>query len=319
MKKLIALLLFIAMPLSAQQMDTTVHCRNCVLVDSTVSLDSVPKIDTTWVKLTRINYTYRDSLVIKPHVAAPFDTTGFKVLAHVVPLAQSDKGDGPVPLGVSGWKGMMLYDDVTAPLPSAIRWFYRDGCWGGVSPGEAWFEYGMARQNVTTVYTRQWMKVSYNWVGHPVGTKITFHGWGTNGSQQIMFLMGSSKSATGTLRLGWHWQGAGQLPTSAAVGGLSGLDPKGGNFAVPGGIFLRDKWNKVETMSHAAPNGTRGSWAKIWINDILVADVSGYDAARATNVPLSVYKLSPTWGGGTGCTASGGQNMWLGDIWVMGK
>lgn len=248
------------------------------------------------------------------------DTAGMRLLAAVAPTRQNDPGTGPVKLANGGsWSGQMVYD----PAEHAIRYDLRDGCWGGTSAGSAWFEVGMVALNARTVYTSQWVKVSPNWVGHVVGMKMTIQGWGTGpagGNQQILFLRGSPNSATGTLRVGWSWQGAGALPAAAKVGGLTGLDPKGGNFSVPGGVLQRGKWTRVETLSYTGPPGTRTSWSRIWMDGTLVADVDGYDAT--TTLPtyaLAAYKLLSVWGGGSSCTAPGGQQYLIRDVVVLGR
>ncbi|MBK8006754.1 MAG: hypothetical protein IPK12_23480 [Gemmatimonadetes bacterium] len=251
---------------------------------------------------------------------AGIDTAGMKLLAAVAPTRQNDPGTGPVKLANGGtWSGQMVYD----ATQRAIRYDLRDGCWGGTSAGAAWFEIGMTALNARTVYTRQWVMVSPNWVGHAVGMKMTILGWGTGpagGNQQILFLRGSPGSATRALRVGWSWQGAGALPTAAKAGGLSGLDPKGGNFSVPGGVLTRGRWTKVETESYTGLPGTRTSWSKIWMDGQLVADVDGYDAT--TTLPtyaLASYKLLSVWGGGASCTAPGGQQYWIRDVLVLGR
>jgi hypothetical protein len=318
-----------ALPLAAQATRDSVVCTQCVKADSAIRVDTVPVVryDTSWT------YVLRDSVIRVPvtpppppppasGAIQPSDTAGFQLLAHVVPVRDDDPGDGPVPLGDSkGWVGQMGYDagPHLAPFAAAIRWHYRDGCWGGTSPGHAWFEAGLASRNAHTIYTRGWYRVSATWVGHVVGTKLWLHGWGQNGNQQILYLRGSGQTAGGTLRLGWSWQGAGALPTSARVGGFGGVDSKNGNFSVYGGTFPRDRWVKVETLSHAAPVGTRGSWAKVWLDGQLVAHVDGFDAARVAETRLTAQKLSPVWGGGVSCTAPGGQDFWIADFTVTGR
>lgn len=322
---LIACLLALASPVSAraQAMDTTIYCHGCVKADSAGVPDSAP----AWNYFTRWTFTYRDSLVIAPKPITPppaptagLDTAGMNLLAAVTPTRQNDPGTGPVKLANGGsWVGQMVYD----PAEHAIRYDLRDGCWGGTSAGFAWFEVGMVAKNARTVYTRQWVKVSDNWVGHAVGMKMTILGWGTGpagGNHQILFLRGSPKSATGALRVGWSWQGAGALPTAAKVGGLMGLDPKGGNFSVPGGVLPRGQWVKVETWSYTGLPGTRTSASKIWMDGRLVADVDGYDATGTLpTYALAAYKLLSVWGGGASCTAPGGQRYWIRDVVVLGR
>lgn len=325
---LLAVVLALASPgrVLGQAMDTTVHCRACVKTDSLAVPDSAP----AWRYFTTWTFTFRDSLLITPkpvpppveHAGGPLpsDTAGMRLLAGVTPTRQNDPGFGPVKLANGGtWSGQMYFD----AAEQAIRYDLRDGCWGGTSAGFAWFEVGMVAQNARTVYTSQWVKVSPNFYGHAVGMKMTILGWGTGpggGNHQILFLRGSPRSSTGTLRVGWSWQGAGALPTAAKVGGLSGLDPVGGNFSVPGGVLQRGTWTKVETLSYTGPPGTRSSWSKIWMDGALVADVDGYDATRTLpTYALSAYKLLSVWGGGVSCTAPGGQQYYIRGVQVLGR
>lgn len=317
---LIASLLALASPLRAQAADTTIVCTQCVPVDSTARVDStVVRVDTTWAVSTHWTVTYRDSLVITPRV---LDTTGFRPLAAVIPTKQGDKGTGPVTwLGNGTWVGQMYFDSAApAPYTNAIRWFYRDGCWGGVSPGYSWFENGLAGAKVHDLYYTAYVRVSDNWVGHAVGTKLMLIGWGVNGNQFILRQSGSPNSATGTLWYQIAWQGGSTAFPGRVLKG-SGKPTSVGSWNVTAyATQPRGQWQKIEIQTHAGPQGTGTSWIKLVVNGVLVAHIDQMDFMNWAGDPyVSAVKQSPVWGGGTSCTAPGGQNLWFSGIRIYGK
>jgi hypothetical protein len=347
-------------PLTAQTVDTTrvpVPYKDSVRViasqDSTFDwrkLDGVRvpvRVDTIWAYrrdstrvLVQVDTTWRDSVFMAccrdslvfttrplppPPTASGIDTTGFRRLGAVTPRYDNDQGLGPIPLGgggVNGWDGQMYFDQgaALAPFNTAIRWFYRDGCWGGTSPGKAWFETGLKAQAVHDVYYRAWIRVSSNWTGHVVGTKLMLLGWGTNGNQTILRQAGSANSASGALRYQISWQGGSARFPGKTLVGNGQPDADGGWNISSLATQPRNQWQKVEIQAHAGPGGTGTSWIKLFVDDKLVLHLVDMDFRSDLLDPyLSAVKQSPVWGGGTSCTAPGGQNLWFADIYVSGR
>jgi hypothetical protein len=173
------LALVAALPLAAQAADTTVVCTQCVK-DSTVTLDSVA----TWEVFTRINYTYRDSLIITPKgpPTAGNDPAGFTVVADVdwrgVTGSSPAPGEthGPWVRYAPGNHGWAVLDSTAPGSPWALE--VRTPAGAKQGSGYEHLEVKLP-PGTTRVHLRWAVYVPAAYVPPVGGIQKLFHVWGT--------------------------------------------------------------------------------------------------------------------------------------------
>jgi hypothetical protein len=167
-------------PLEAQATDTLVHCRGCVK-DSTVTIDSVA----TWEFFTRINYTYRDSLIITPRAQPPAagnEPAGFTVVADVewrgVTGSSPARGEthGPWVRYAPGNHGWAVLDSTAPGSPWALE--VRTPAGARQGSGYEHLEVTLP-PGTTRVHLRWAVYVPAAYVPPVGGIQKLFHVWGT--------------------------------------------------------------------------------------------------------------------------------------------
>jgi hypothetical protein len=274
------LALVAALPLAAQAADTTVVCTQCVK-DSTVSIDSVA----TWEVFTRINYTYRDSLIItpkRPPVAAscPNLPAGYAVV--------SERSFGSP--REDGWTerkdpARLLYlSDATGPrsAPGIARALYPVGFAGGSGPVRV----DRAVPQRSGVFLCFWIRLSPNWVGHPTNVNKVFHLW----------IAGQNKAVV-------DMSGAGRGPFRLRVTLQNGYPTASRNLAsrasTPAGT-----WARVEVELLANTPGQEDGRARWWVDGQLAGDYAVGWLSPTQRGGWSLVSWNPTWGGVGGTIAA---------------
>lgn len=227
--------------------------------------------------------------------------------------------DGHVPLTVRGFEsgaaspgwtdgprgGIDFVTDSSAPQsrPGIARMLFERGWRGGVAPAHA--EYRVpASTRVRQLYASYWVKVSRNWYGHPVVSKV---GYAWIGGRP-MFYLGLVGNGHGALRVQGRLQDLAIFPS------------QGGNLAIRRGRggFGRDRWHQIEVLLVANTPGRADGEAWWWVDRRLAGYARDVGWVQEGAAPYwAGVSWRPIWGGGGG-TVPDDQYMYMDEIYVSG-
>jgi len=188
--------------------------------------------------------------------------------------------------------------DATAPLspPNVLQIIYPSGFVAGAAPGTTIHDLGRVRQ----LYVGLWWKASNPWQGHPSNVnKIQF--LFPSGAGDMTMVMYGSPGGPYELRVIPQFP---NIPSTWMV-------PNVNRVPVTLGQWHRIEWLVVYNTTNDPPNGI----VRWWLDGQLIGD---YWNAQFPNDPLSVYKVSPTWGG-TGGAKSETDYYWYDHIHISGR
>lgn len=286
MKRLLAwlvLMLLAFAPLAGQATRDSVVCTACVL-DSTITRDSVPVIDTVaWAQTTTISWFKRDSIQKVPVVAAscPNLPAGYRVVTERPFAAKGE--DGWSERATSNYQ---LVSDATAPrsAPGIARAYYPAGYKAGTGP----IAVDHAVPKAQGLFTCFWLRLSPGWVGEPSGVNKVLHFW----------LGGSNRAVISA-------QGAGAGPFRASIR-TQNTWPVGNRNLGGSGQIRPGHWSLVEVELVTNAAGVANGRARWWVDGQLAGDYAlGWTQAAGWWERVS---WNPTWGGTAGVL---GQPQWM--------
>jgi len=266
-------------PLAGQATRDSVVCTACVL-DSTITKDSVPVIDTVaWAQTTTISWFRRDSIQKVPVIAAscPNLPAGYRIVSERPFAAKGEDGWSERATG-----NYQLVSDPTAPrsAPGIARAYYPAGYKAGTGPVAV----DHAVPKAQGLFTCFWLRLSPGWVGEASGVNKILHLW-----------------IAGVNRAYLSAQGVGAGPFALQVRTQQTWPVGNRNLTGPGRI-VPGRWQRVEVELVANSAGQADGRARWWVDGQLAADYAlGWTQAASWWERVS---WNPTWGGTRGVLAS---------------
>ena len=188
------------------------------------------------------------------------------------------------------------------PTPAARMLFPR-GWRGGTAPARAEFPIPKAEQP-KQIYVSYWLKVSDNWFGHPVVSKIGY-----------VWIGGRPKFYAGLVG-----KGRGPQRLQARLQNYFVKPAQGGNLDIRGGgEFTRGTWHHCEYVLVANTPGRPDGMVRWWMDGKLVGQAT--DIAWVGPGESAVWERvswRPIWGG-SGSQIPEDQYMYIRSLYVSGK
>ena len=325
MKKLLALLLFVGLPLSAQ---TSGSCTKQATGSHacTIRPDTVRVADTTALRVVRDSLgsilAYRDAVIVAlkdtiatlrapaptpvptptpvpPPAPEPQPSPLIPELPSGYNLRLTWSGSPAPPSGwPTGWAGspagsVSVVSDPTAPVsPSAVaRINYPSGFRSGDEP-QTW-EYG-GTSGAQAVVITYWYKYSAGFEGEPSSVNKHVFLFASDGSViGVSLLRFTGNSSTGFLD--WVFEGG-------TTGSMQNQRLASNQMQV-----RKDTWHRVTIE-------VNGATTRLWHDGVLVGSTSS--AAHKT---IGSIKIAPTWGGNTGARMSSAGQLFFDELQVRTK
>lgn len=241
------------------------------------------------------------SLVVRPS-SGPNEPAG-----HVPVTRRQFVSNERLPGWSDGPSGKIVYvlDSTAVESPPGVaRMLFHSGWRSGVAPAHAEYRFPVD-QRFRQIYLSYWFKVSANWYGHRVVSKI---GYAWIGGRP-MFYAGLIGSGSSPLRVQARLQDLAIFPSQG--GNLNLLNRRG--------RVMRDTWHQLEVVLVANTPGRNDGEVRWWLDRRLVgiARDIGWVSDESAAVSWEGVSWRPIWGGAGG-TVPEDQYMYMDDLYVSG-